>query len=396
MRALCLLLLLAACDDRHYALGTLPPTGGGSGQGQPPPPIDGTGGTTTVSEPMIPGCAVPNVPTPDRQVNLPAQVLAERLARFLWSNDPDADLVARAAAAGTTLRVQLLASAMTTDPRFAGGVDALAREWLGTEAAISAPGGEEVKGEVDAYLRKSMTTETFTFVRDLFAAGDGRLSTLLLSPQAFIDDRLAQVYGVPAPATSFGRVTLDQAQRSGILTQASFLFSKPRISGRGNWVRTRLLCQEIPPPPPPQDTVPIVHGPGQTERQALEGSITTNPGCQACHTLIDPIGFAFDHYDALGRWHEADNGKPIDATGSITLESGPIHYDGARQLGERLLGSCELYRCVVQAYLQRALGSPGAGSASDRAELLWAFVDSGLDLRALFTRVAASPSFLAP
>jgi hypothetical protein len=394
------LLLLAACDDRRYPLGSAPVEAGAPTAGQGGGAVMGTGGGPVgIDEGHLPRstCSVPRVVTPEEPVALAPEVLARRLAAFLWNGEPDADLVGRAAVARTSAQVQALATAMTADPRWVGGVDALAREWLGLEKAEAYEGADEVKGMFDADLRASMVGETSLFIRDLFLSSDPRLPTLLLGSYSFVDERLAQLYGLaPVGSQGFVRVPLDQQQRAGILSQASVLFARPRISGRGTWVLNSLLCIGVPTPPAPGvDNLPVLRMPGQTERQVLEVG-TANPGCQPCHAVIDPPGYAFGHYDALGRWSELDHGKPIDASGSLQFQTVSLKFDGVRQLGEQLVGSCDLYRCAVQAYLHRALGSPKAGSAETRAALLWAFVDSGLDLRALFSWVAASPSFLAP
>jgi hypothetical protein len=405
MRRLTLaLLLVTACDDRSYLVGTLPmpdaasevtATGGASGMaatGGASPGMPTTGGTAGTNVPGVPACSIPEGVNVDRPVTLSPRVLAERLARFLWAAAPGEDLVLLAAAAQTSDQVRSLAALMTRDARFEAGVDALARDWLGFEVASSAVPAEEVRAQVDPELRASMVAETRAFVRDLFVSGDARLSTLLTASYSFVDGRLARLYDLPAVmGPDSARVELGM-NRAGILTQASMLFSNPWSAARGNWVTSKLLCMGVPPPPVShRDPAPGL--PGDTGRQAQEHE-TTNPGCGTCHKLIDPVGFAFEHYDALGRWRDQDNGKPIDATGS--LGDPPLKFDGARQLAQALVDSCAVQRCAVQTFLNWATGIPQSGWAADRDALMRAFVASGLDLRALFTHVAASSAFLAP
>jgi hypothetical protein len=407
MRQLTLaVLLFTACDPRSYPVGTAPAADAAAGSAatggtQGTSATGGTGGTGTggMALPAVAACSVPEGVLVDRPLNLYPELLADRLAHFLWARGADAELLAQAKLVHTSGAVRALAASMTADSRFADGVDALEREWLGMEEAVTGFGGaDEVRAQVDAGLRASMLIETTTFVRDLFTAGDGRLSTLLTASYTFANGRLAPLYGLPEmPGAGFSRVQLDERQRSGILTQASLLFSKPRISGRGTWVQNKLLCLGVPVPPATHLDPPL-RQPGETGRQALERE-TANPGaCTACHLAIDPPGYAFEHFDALGRWRDDDNGKPIDVSGTLEYpsEDPPLKFDGVRQLAQQLSGSCRVQRCMVQVFLQHALASPDAGSPAERDDLLRAFVASGLDLRALFTHVAASPSFLAP
>jgi hypothetical protein len=404
MRCLTLaLFLLAACDDRSYPVGTVPTPDGavglpGTGGDQSKTPSDvGSGELVGSGMPGASACAnLQSGLPPDRPVTLPPDVLAERLARFIWAGPPNTWLMDRVrAVARSSTAIEVLAQGMTAEPQFVDGVDALAREWLELDTAVAGFGGaEEVRAMADAGLRASMILETSTFVRDLFTAGDARLSTLLMASHSFVNERLAPLYDLPAVTGSgFSRVELDKDRRSGILTQASLLFSKPRISGRGTWVQNKLLCMGVPLPPSSNLEPALSRQPGETDRQHLERS-TASPSCRPCHQLIDPPGYALEHYDALGRWRDQDSGQPVDATG--TLVDPPLKFDGARQLAQQLVGSCQVQRCLVQVFLQRALGSPDAGTAADREEILRAFVSSGLNLRVLFSHVAASPPFLAP
>jgi hypothetical protein len=443
------LFLLAACDDRRYELGTLPDGGGGTsgaaggaagasgggaggvggGAGGAAGAVGGEGGAAmggvggegasggkggasggaggegasggsggAVAPPPVAICPVPAGPIPTRPLAISSAHVAERLAKFIWNDRSDAGLLAKAEGVKTNVEVQALARAMFSDPRFANGVDALAREWLGLEAAGSYPGADAVSGMFDPALRASMVTETNTFVRDLFVSGDGSLKTLLLASYTFVDDPLAKLYDLPAnPRGGQFRVNLDPARRSGILTQASLLFSKPYASARGTWMMNKLLCQEIPAPPLNMVGAGFQQRFDETYRQTLDRYVAS-PACQPCHTITDPAGYALERYDQLGRWRDRDNGQPIDSTGLLVRPTDPpLKFDGVRQLGEQLVQSCEVQRCMAQVFLQRALGGPLRDSDQPaREEVARAFLASGLNLRELFALTAGSASFLAP
>jgi hypothetical protein len=336
---------------------------------------------------------------PVRGIGISPAHVAERLARFLWNERPDEALLARTVSVRSTDDVKAVARTMLADGRFNNGVEALFTQWLKLDAAALFDGDPEVSGQIEPGLRTSMVEESRLFLRDVML-GDGKLSTLLLASHTFADERLRKLYGTvdpPVRGAGHERVNLDPARRSGILTQASFLFVDPRTSARGTWILNTLLCTQVPSPPPDTSFSPLGRRPGQSYRQALTENISA-PQCAACHQLVDPPGFALEHYDPLGRWRDRDNGADIDATGTLMLPSGnTIKFDGARQLGERLLGTCEVQRCMAESFLRRALAAElRASDHTSVEELSWAFAASGFNLRELLVAVTGSQSFLAP
>jgi hypothetical protein len=322
--------------------------------------------------------------------------LAERLARFVWNQPASADLVAAVIPLRTSVQVQKLAQSMMADPRWTGGIDALGQAWLGLDP-IGAAGAPEV-GPVDAALRASMAGESQAFWRDLFLGqGDGRLDTLLLASYTFADPAVAKLYGVGlAGGAGFTRVMTDPARRSGLLTQPALMFVAPTITRRGVWLDRTFLCEQIPSAPPdaPSSAEPL---PGETRRQTLERA-TAGAVCQACHQLVDPPGFALEHYDGLGRWRDDDGGKPLDTQGWLqTPATQAYKFSGARELGRALAGSCEVQHCVARSFLEHALGAPLRENQNDSAETLARiFVSGQRDLRLLFAAAAGTRAFVSP
>ncbi|MEP7052890.1 MAG: DUF1588 domain-containing protein, partial [Pseudomonadota bacterium] len=198
---------------------------------------------------------------------------------------------------------------------------------------------------------------------------------------------------------------------SGILTDDAALNRGDiiEISARGAFLRSRLLCQTVPPPPPSVVThAPI--GPGQTRRQALQQH-GANAICAGCHALMDPLGYALDHFDDLGVYSDVDNGSPIDSSGSIGLNAGTISFDGANQLGAQLAKQCEVTQCVALQMLADAENSaalpvvvdpetafdPQTGTSVDPnevASIAAALHVSKGDLRTLIRLVVQSDTFL--
>lgn len=319
--------------------------------------------------------------------SLTGHEIATRLAALLWASVPDAILL-EAAATGrldTSIGVEEQARRMLADPRAREGVTAFARQWLGYESVTA--------GAADADLASSMLTESDAFVRHAIFDADGRFETLLTSPFTLGDARVAAHYGAMAPDPGVHLVALDPAQRASVVTHGAILATTRTPTRRGMLVRSRFLCQDIPPPPP--DTgFTVVPGPGQTRRQALE-ELTAEPACSACHRLVDPIGFAFESYDATGAYRTVDNGLPIDDSGEI-VDGGDASgtFTGAVELAHRLAASDRVQRCFGRQWMRYAL------RRGDRAEdacalerMHSAFARTGGDVREMLVALTSTETF---
>ena len=174
-----------------------------------------------------------------------------------------------------------------------------------------------------------------------------------------MDSLLAPLYGVTGNFSSdpvmLTKVDLDPSQRSGLLTQAGFLSSyisvgnEPDIIHRGVFIATRLLCKTLPPPDPKAVGTMITNTPGLTNRQRVE--MTTGKGTcgQACHgALFNPLGYAFENYDAIGKYRTMDQGKPVDAADSYTLDGQLQSFTNGVELSHLLADAKETHACYVQ------------------------------------------------
>jgi hypothetical protein len=212
----------------------------------------------------------------------------------------------------------------------------------------------------DAQLLADMRQETLRFFAALVRE-DQSLLRLLDADFTFVNARLAAHYGMTGiTGNEFQRVSLQGTPRAGILTHASVLAvtSNPSRTSpvkRGKFVLDNLLGA---PPPPAPANVPPLDDAGRaltgTLRQRLEQH-RADPGCAACHQLMDPIGFALEHFDAVGRYRVSDDGQPIDASGE--LPSGD-HFSGLDELRALLLAKRrdDVARCLVEKMLVYALG----------------------------------------
>ena len=213
----------------------------------------------------------------------------------------------------------------------------------------------------------ALAEETRLFLANAWD-GSATLSSLLTAPITFVNAELAGAYGLPVPASQgFEQVALDPLRAAGLLTQGSFLAVHAKADQtspvlRGKFVLAKLLCK--PPPPPPPDIVvsPPTVDPRLSTRQRF-AQHTAEPLCAGCHSKMDPIGFAFEHYDATGRWRDIDGGQMVDATGALSGSDVDGALDGVPSLASRLAHSQEVSTCAATQWFRYAFGRSEQTSA---------------------------------
>ncbi len=324
--------------------------------------------------------------------------VASRLSYFLWRSMPDAALF-EAARRGTLSSVEGLmaqTARMLEDDKAREGFWSFFEQWLDIDEL---PG---LVKEFEAFtpeLRADLLAESRAMIDYVAWSGEVSLSAIFDAEFTFANEALARHYGLsPLQGPVLQKVATD-GRRAGLLTQGAVMAatSKPNETSpilRGIFVRERLLCDALPAPPPGAGVAPDPD-PGLTTRERFAAH-TTQPACAGCHRLIDPQGFAFEHFDPLGRWRETENGRPIDDTGTL-IETRDINGDfaGAADLAQKLAGSEDAQRCVSLQLFRYAMGR-GENLASDECTLERMhedFEESGGDLRALVRRLVASESF---
>lgn len=307
---------------------------------------------------------------------------ASRLSYLLWSSMPD-DALLDAAAAGELDDAQGMAEHATRMLDDARARDALASfhvQWLGLDRLDAVEKDPATLASFDDEIRQAMVDELVGFVDHVLRRGDGRLHTLLTSSYKLPAPALWEIYGIEGVDDNGGHDFGDE--RPGILTHAGVmaLLAHPSQSSpilRGTMIREDVLCQDLAPPPQGVVTDPPVAEPGETTRQAFE-RITGAPECAACHTLINPLGYPFESYDAVGRFRREENGSPIDASGEI---SGTEQADqGVADVGalvDALASTPEVQACVARQWLRFALPQPPSEAMDCTVEELAAQLASG-------------------
>jgi hypothetical protein len=328
---------------------------------------------------------------------------ASRLSYWLWASMPD-DLLFQAAAAGelsTPAQIEGQVRRMLKDDKHVGdGISDFHTQWLRLTDLLTLGKDPTLYPSFTPALAASMLAETEQFVMSVLGPqGDGRLQTLLTSTKTFVDARLATLYGVAnVTGPGFVPVTLDPAQRAGILTQASFLSSRSNPDEQnpiivGSTLLRQVLCQDLQKPS--NVTIPPVQSPSpQTTIRARYDAHGKQPCAQACHQVVDPPGFAFLNYNAMGAWMSMDGSHPVDATGSMKVGSTTITFQNAVDLIKQLANRPEVSDCMSAMwlrYLNRRLESPG--DAQSLTTMRSALAGSSNDIREMLVALATSNAF---
>lgn len=334
--------------------------------------------------------------------------LATRLSYFLWSSMPDDALLAAATADTLSepeeLRTQL--SRMLADPKIERFTETFPKQWLQLHRVGMFPPDSKLYPDYDLWLEKSMVLETTEFFHEVFAQNMS-ISEFLDSDWTMLNPRLARHYELPQlPKSGFQRVALQSRDhRGGLLTHGSVLSltsdgTRHRPVHRGVWVSEAIFGKTPPPPPPnvePLEPTPADQ-PKATIRKQIEAH-ATNATCASCHQRIDPYGFAFENFDAIGRWRseqmiikgKGDN-RAVDASG--VLPDGRKFRD-VEEFKERLIEKPEPFaRAFVESLATFALRR--TMTVDDReqiAAITSASAESGYRLRDLIERLVISELF---
>jgi hypothetical protein len=288
--------------------------------------------------------------------------LASRLSLFLWSDIPDEPLLAAAEAGRLSQPAERERQVrrMLAHPKARALVDNFATQWLQLGRIRGVVPDVDLFYEFDENLRADMEQETVLFL-DHAIREDHGLTELLSSNHTFVNERLARHYGMAGVyGERFRRVAVDD-DRGGLLGQASLLTltayptrTSPVL--RGKWVLANLLG--MPPADPPDDVPALADNHGAVEPKSVRERLElhrANPACASCHRMMDPPGFALEHFDAIGRWRDTDaHGAPVDAAGALADGTA---VDGPAALRRAVLAyETSFVRTVTEKLLTYAVG----------------------------------------
>jgi Protein of unknown function (DUF1592)/Protein of unknown function (DUF1588)/PA14 domain/Cytochrome C oxidase, cbb3-type, subunit III len=334
---------------------------------------------------------------------------AERLAIALWDSAPDRELMDAAAAGKLTSRDELTkqATRMLGDPRAKAKLREFLVTWLKVDPAPDLAKDAKRFPNFDPAIATDLRTSLELFLDEVVWSEASDFRQLLLSDEVYLNGRLATFYGVaPPPAKLFGiqfgmdgpfkKVKLDPGQRAGVLTHP-YLMTGFAYTGssspihRGVFLARGVLGRTLRPPqeaftPLAEDLHPTLT---TRERVSLQ---TKGENCQACHGMINPLGFTLEHFDAVGRYREKDNGKPVDATGTYLMRTGnAVTFHGARDLAEFLVKTDEVQAAFADRLFHHLAQQPvqayGPGVLEKLRE---SFAASGFNIRKLAVEIAVT------
>ncbi len=341
-------------------------------------------------------------PANPAQQRLTSQAVATRLSYLLWNSTPDDALLDLVDADALLEREVLIAEVerMLDSPRAEDGIRALfsdAYDFRQFDVGVVNKDTTLFPSFTQTIAEDSKEQTLLTIVDHLRRGGDYR--DLFTTRRTFLNRELGQLYQVPV-VTSTGFEThmfADDGPRAGVLSHASLLalHSHPGRSSatlRGKFVREVLLCEDVPTPPADIDfsIVEDIDGERRTARQRLEAHVS-NEGCAGCHNRMDPIGLAFENFDAIGAYREQENGVTIDASGDLD----GVAYDSAIGMGEALHDHPRLGSCFVRTLYSYAVGREAEASELPLLDYLAEqFALSEFRVNDLVREIALSDGFL--
>jgi hypothetical protein len=336
-------------------------------------------------------------------VRFGAYELASRLSFFLWASIPDEKLLAAAAAGqlGDPRQLEAQARRLLADARARDAISDFHVQWLEI-AGLPGLTKDESYTKYNAAVGRAMIDETVAFAASVLhgPAATGKLQDLFTSTSTFMNGPLAALYGVKGVAgEQMVAAQVPAKERAGILTQGSFLashadgdFSHP--VRRGVTILRHVLCQEIPQP----DNImvpPLPERPqGVTTREFYSQHSKFAGLCAGCHDAIDPMGFAFENFDAVGQYRETEVGKPVDASGTLMLAGGPVAFQNAVEMTTKLAQTTELRDCITRHWVRYLLRRQELREEKGSIDVMMkAFERSGWDVREMLVAITATRAF---
>ena len=333
---------------------------------------------------------------------------ATRLSFALWDAPPDKELLDAATAGklGTREEIAKHAERMLTDPRAKAKLREFLVIWLKLDQVKELAKDAKRFPGFDADLASDLRTSLELFVDDVVFGASSDFRQLFLADETYLNGRLAKFYGAELPPDApFKKVKWEADRRSGILTHPYILSSLAYAAEsspihRGVFVGRGLLGIGIKPPMEAFTPLAAEQHPNLTTRERV--SLQTKPmACAGCHTIMNPLGFALENYDAVGRYREKENTKPIDVSGTYEQRSGTVtKFVGAKELANFLANSDETHYAFAQQAFHHYVKQPvRAYGLTKPDDLRKTFADNGYSVRKLIVEIAltgAMPSKKKP
>lgn len=330
--------------------------------------------------------------------------VSARLALALWDSLPDAKLLEAAAKGELKTREQVLAQAnrMTEDPRAKAKLRTFFVQWLKADEHPDLSKDSAQFPEFTPELVADLRTSLDLFVEQTVFSQSSDFRQLLLADKVPLNGKLAAFYGAELPADSGYQNVSAAGVRSGVLTHPYLLASFAYTSAsspihRGVFVTRSLLGRTLRPPPEAAPPLSEKLHPSLTTRERVV--LQTKPeGCMVCHSMINPLGFTLENFDAVGRFRDKERGKPIDATGAYISRSGDAaQFAGVKELAQYLVSSEETQGAFVEQMFQFLVKQPiQAYGETLEPDLRQAFRRDEFHIRKLSAEIAAGAAIAQP
>jgi len=324
--------------------------------------------------------------------------IATRLSFFLRNAPPDEEL--RILAAENQLQDQetIVAQArrLAQSTEAYNTLQAFHYDWLNLYHLDGIFKNDSLYPDFGSHSIDAMVEETNLLVTETLWSGSPYFETLLLTQRSWQHPDVAATYGGEIPVPNTWSVTELPEDRLGVLTRSAFLSAHASAATsspvrRGAFVLQELLCEELSPPPEVDMEIPPPSGELPTIRERLSFH-SADPSCSGCHNRIDPVGYAFEHFGAMGEWRDTwEGGQAVDASG--TLDGSDFH--DATELISFLATSPRAQRCYAKKWMEYALGRPLSSSERCTLEPIQErFVQSGGNIQQLLIDISTSDAFL--
>ncbi len=328
--------------------------------------------------------------------------MANRLSFFLWGGPPDEQLN-EAAANGelsTPNGVMSQAARLLEDPKSRRVVQYFFDNLLPVNGLTDQTRDPESFPTFNAGIGALMAEETTRFLQHAVFEDNGTWDAILTAPYTFVNEELANFYGMPGvTGEEFRKVDVDPSKRLGLLTHASVLTGTTVTNytnpvRRGGFLLSHILCVDVPLPP--DELAALVKPPepysGATGRERYSAH-SSQEVCRSCHTLLDPPGFAFENYDAVGLWRDTENDVTIDASGELSALGS---FSGPLELVQLVSKSELTHKCFTHQWQKFAYGRDLDDKSTDKRssqQLDQAFASSGHSVKQMLLDITQTDAF---
>jgi cytochrome c553 len=328
-----------------------------------------------------------------------------RLSFALWDSLPDAELLKAAASGQLVTHDQILRQAerMASDPRTHAKLRDFFMQWLKVDPVPDLAKDPKQFPGFDGAAASDLRTSLELFLDDVVWSDASDFRQLFLADYLYLNGRLAQLYGADlAENAAFQKVSFPSGERAGILTHP-YLMATFAYMGttspihRGVFLSRNVLGRLLLPPPEASAPSPPELHPKLTTRERV-GLQTQSQACQACHGMINPLGFTLENFDAIGRFRVKEKNRPVDATGSyLTRKGEAVKFAAVRDLASFLAGSEEVQEAFAEQLFHYFVKQPIRAYSPDKAsELRRFFVDNRCNVRKLLVEIAAQSALPSP